>query len=74
MVSVMWSGSEPDWYTTPSHVPATDLTSDTATGASGPMLAQPISEAANTKTMVAVKTVLSDRALLGVIVSLLLFE
>jgi hypothetical protein len=38
------------------------------------MLAQPISEAANTKTMVAVKAVLSDRALLGVIVSLLLFE
>jgi hypothetical protein len=69
----MSSGSEPDRYTVPSHVPATDLTSDTATGVSGARLAQPTSEAAIPTTMV-VKTVQSDRAPLGVIVSLLFFE
>ena len=73
IVRVTSSGSEPDRYTTPFHVPATDLTSDTATGRS-PALAQPTSEAANPTTTMVVKMVQSDRALFGVIASLLLFE
>jgi hypothetical protein len=58
----------------PCHVPATDLTSDTATGVKGPTLTQPTNETANTEKIVAVKAILSDRALVGLIVSLLLFE
>src|SRR5262245_13941640 len=49
----------------PFHVPATDLTSDTMTGVTGPTLAQPTNVVANpTKT---VRTVQSDRAPLGFI-------
>jgi hypothetical protein len=55
-------------------VPATDLTSDTATGVNGPTLTQPTNETANTEKIVAVKAILSDRALVGLIVSLQLFE
>src|SRR5262249_31820116 len=41
IVSVTLSGSTPDRYSTPFHVPATDLMSDTLTGVTGPALAQP---------------------------------
>src|SRR6266850_51158 len=74
IVSTICSGSEPDPYTMPFHVPATDLTSDTATGATGPALAHPISEAANPTMTIAVRRVHSDRAPLVVIASLLLSE
>src|SRR5262250_424259 len=59
-ISVTFSGSKTDrLYTTPFHVPATALTSDTAIGVTGPRLAQPTRVATN-PTKKAVKTVPSD--------------
>src|SRR5262249_26529508 len=45
----------------PFHVPATDLTSDTMTGVTGPRLAQQANEDANPTRTVAVRTLQSDR-------------
>src|SRR2546425_2905500 len=69
MVSSTLSGSEPGPYTTPFHVPATDLMSDTATGLIGPALAQPTSAAANPTTAVVMRMVQSHRAARGSIAS-----
>src|SRR5262249_15875824 len=61
IVSVTYSGSNTDrLYTTPFHVPATALMSDTATGVTGPRLAQPARVAANPTTK-AVRTAPADR-------------
>ena len=63
--------SEPGWeggkYTMPSHVPLTELTSETATGVTGPMLAQPTSETENPTITVTARTLQTSRRLLGVI-------
>src|SRR5215467_9671207 len=60
IISVTLSGSNTDrLYTTPFHVPATALMSDTATGVSGPRLAQPTRVDTHPTTK-AVRTVPSD--------------
>src|SRR5215467_5675110 len=60
IISVTLSGSNTDrLYTTPFHVPATALMSDTATGVIGPRLAQPTRVATHPTTK-AVRTVPSD--------------
>src|SRR5258705_13274404 len=74
IVSVTYSGSEPDWYTVPFHVPATDLTSGTATGVIGPALAQPTSEAANPTMRMTVRTFHSDRTAPDIMAILLLLD
>src|SRR5262245_4242564 len=67
IVSAIGCASELDLYTTPFHVPATDLTSETGTGVRGPRLAQPSSEAANPTTKVAPRTIDHHRKRPGVI-------
>jgi transcriptional regulator of aromatic amino acid metabolism len=51
----------------PSHVPLTDVTSETATGVTGPMLAQPTSETHNPTITVTARTLQTSRRLVGVI-------
>src|SRR5215471_10150345 len=71
MVSVMDSGPGPDLgYTTPFHVPATVLMSDTATGRTGPALMQPTRVVVR-PTMRTVRTVPSDRSAVRVVIGAL---
>src|SRR5690242_12534652 len=67
IVRVTSSRSEPGRYTVPCHVPVSDLTSDTATGVTGPMLAQPTSETDDATTTVTARILQTSRRLLDVI-------
>src|SRR5215472_12032676 len=74
IVRSMYSGSDPDPYSTPCHVPATDPMLDTVTGVIGPRLAQPTSEIANPTRTAAARVAQGDRAPLNFIASLLLLR
>src|SRR5215471_525154 len=67
IVSSMYSGSDPDPYSTPCQVPATDPMLDTVTGVIGPKLAQPTSEMANSTRTATARVAQGDRAPLDVI-------
>src|SRR5215468_6411426 len=74
IVSSMYSGSDPDPYSTPCHVPATDPMVDTVTGVIGPRLAQPTSEIPDPTRTAAARVAQRDRAPLDVIAFLLLLR